>query len=163
MNQNLTTLMTKAVAMVTSLPPTTRIRVVSHYDADGITSAGILCTALYRKGYDFHATLMRNPFTKGLERLNAEHNDLIIFSDMGSASIEMIEQMDSPCIILDHHQGLKEKTVDSVLQINANLCGIDGTYEASAIHSPIPLTTVMLIYSPLHFLEPSAINSTSAA
>ena len=68
----------KAAELVLSLPESTRIRVVSHYDADGISAAGIICKALYHKGYDFHTSLMRNPFNKGLERLMKEKNDIPI-------------------------------------------------------------------------------------
>lgn len=120
----------KACDILKSFPRSTRIRVVSHYDADGISAAAIVCKALYRAGYDFHATLMRNPFDKGLARLAKEENDLIIFLDMGSGQIEDIEKMKSKSIILDHHQFLKTKTNENVLQINSNLCGIDGNYEA---------------------------------
>jgi len=120
----------KAVEIIKSFPNTTKIRVISHYDADGITSAAIICKALYRAGYDFQATLMRNPFDKGLARVSKEENDLIIFSDMGSGQIETIENMDCKSIIIDHHQFLKEKTSENVLQINANFYGINGNYEA---------------------------------
>jgi len=127
---NLLTLAKKSSEMIQSLPKSTRIRVVSHYDADGISSAAIICKALYRKGYDFHASIMRNPFNKGLERLSNEKNELIIFCDIGSGQIETIENMQCKSIIIDHHQYLKEKTSENVLQINANLCGINGNYEA---------------------------------
>jgi len=120
----------KAAEIILSFPKSTRIRVVSHYDADGISSAGIICKSLRRAGYDFHATLMRNPFDKGLERVSKEENELIIFCDMGSGQIETIEKMGCKSIIIDHHQYLKKKTSDNVLQINANLCGINGNYEA---------------------------------
>ncbi len=120
----------KASEIITSIPTSTKIRVISHYDADGITSAAIICTALYRAGYDFQATLMRNPFNKGLARLSKEENNLIIFSDMGSGQIDTIEKMNCKAIIIDHHQYLKKKTSDNVLQINANLYGINGNYEA---------------------------------
>ncbi|UCF12102.1 MAG: DHH family phosphoesterase [Thermoplasmatales archaeon] len=131
MSDDISKLSKKAVKIVLSLPKSTRIRVVSHYDADGITAAGIICNALYREGYDFHATLMRNPFDKGLERLSKEENELIIFSDMGSGQIETIEKLGCNVIIFDHHQYLKSEVGRNVLQINANLCGIDGNYEAS--------------------------------
>ena len=121
----------KAVVMLLSLPSSSRIRVVSHYDADGISAAGVLCTALYRAGFEFHATLMRNPFTKGFDRLKNEHNELIIFSDMGSGQIEPIEHIDCKAIILDHHQYLTAQTSKNIIQINSNLLGIDGNYEAS--------------------------------
>ena len=120
----------KAAEIILSYPKSTRIRVISHYDADGITSAAIVCKALYRAGYNFHATLMRNPFDKGLERVRKESNEIIIFSDMGSGQIETIEKMGCKSIVIDHHQYLKKKTSDDVLQINANLCGINGNYEA---------------------------------
>jgi len=130
MADNVSELSKKAAESVLSLPKSSRIRVVSHYDADGIASAGIICRALYAKGYDFHATLMRNPFTKGFERLESEENEVIIFSDMGSGQIEMIERLGCKAIILDHHQYLKSKVKQDIIQINTNLCGIDGNYEA---------------------------------
>ena len=98
MSENISELIKTATEIVLSYPKSSRIRIISHYDADGISAAGILCTALYREGYDFHATCMRNPFNKGLERLAKEKNDLIIFSDMGSAQIERIEKVRNPFI-----------------------------------------------------------------
>jgi len=130
MNNKLEKLCKKASEIILSFPKDTRVRVVSHYDADGISAAAIICKALYRSGYDFHVSLMRNPFDKGLERVSKEENKLIIFCDMGSGQIETIEKIDSKSIIIDHHQVTKEKTTDNVLQINANLNGINGNYEA---------------------------------
>lgn len=130
MADDLEKLSKKAADIILSLPKSTRIRVISHYDADGITAAAIICKALHRAGYDFQTTLMRNPFDKGLARVTKEDNELIIFLDMGSGQIETIEKMDCKSIIIDHHQYLKKKTLDNVLQINANLCGINGNYEA---------------------------------
>ena len=130
MTDELSKIFKKALEIIKTVPTSSKIRVISHYDADGITSAAIISKALYRAGYDFHATLMRNPFDKGLERVSREENNLIIFSDMGSGQIETIENMNCKSIIIDHHQYLKEKTSDNVLQINANLLGINGNYEA---------------------------------
>jgi len=130
MNEKLQELCKKASEIILSFPKNTRIRVVSHYDADGMTSATIISKALYRVGYDFHTTLMRNPFDKGLERVSKEDNKLIIFLDMGSGMINTIEKMNCKCIIVDHHQVIKEKTTENVFQINANLCDINGNYEA---------------------------------
>lgn len=130
MAEDLSKLCEKASEIISSFPKSTRIRVVSHYDADGTTAAAIICKALSRAGYDFHASLMRNPFDKGLERVSKEDNELIIFSDMGSGQIDTIEKMGCKVIIIDHHQFLKKKTSASVIQINANLCGINGNYEA---------------------------------
>jgi len=120
-----------AASLLLSLPSSRRVRVVSHYDADGIAAAGVLCTALYRAWYEFHASLMRNPFTKGFDRLKSEHNELIVFSDMGSGQIEIIESLGCKAIILDHHQYVTTQTSKNIIQINANLFGADGNYEVS--------------------------------
>jgi RecJ-like exonuclease len=130
MTDEISDLSKKATEIILSFPKSTKIRVVSHYDADGITSAAIISKALHRAGYNFQTTLMRNPFDKGLERISKEDNDLIIFSDMGSGQIDTIEKMNNKSIIIDHHQFLKKKTTKDVLQINANLCDINGNYEA---------------------------------
>ena len=130
MPNDLKKLTEKAVEIINNFPKDTKLRVISHYDADGITSAAIICKTLYRAGFDFHATLMRNPFDKGLARVSNEDNELIIFLDMGSGQINTIEEMNCQSIIVDHHQYLKVTTSDNILQINANLCGINGNYEA---------------------------------
>jgi RecJ-like exonuclease len=130
MVDELSRILKKASDLIKSIPTSTKIRVISHYDADGITSAAIICISLYRAGFDFHVTLMRNPFDKGLARVSKEENDLIIFLDMGSGQIETIEKMNCKAIIVDHHQYLKKSSSENVLQINANLYGINGNYEA---------------------------------
>lgn len=120
----------KAGEKIKSYPKDTKVRVISHYDADGITSAAIICKTLYRAGYNFHATLMRNPFDKGLERISKEENEIVIYSDMGSGQVETIEKMKNDSIILDHHQPHKKETNENVIQINCNHFGINGNYEA---------------------------------
>ncbi|KYK20647.1 hypothetical protein AYK25_08730 [Thermoplasmatales archaeon SM1-50] len=132
-----------AASLLLSMPRSSRIRVVSHYDADGISAAGVLCKAVSRVGYNFHATLMRNPFTKGFDRLKNEKNKLIIFSDMGSGQIETIESLGCKAIILDHHQYLTAQTSKEVIQINANLFGFDGNYDASGATLSFLLATTL--------------------
>jgi len=131
----------KAVKIIDTFPELTRVRVISHYDADGTSAAAIICKSLRRAGFDFHASLMRNPFDKGLERVSKEDNELIIFTDMGSGQIDTLEKFNSKIIIIDHHQYLKEKTTENVLQINANLCGINGNYEACGATLALGLAT----------------------
>ncbi len=130
MTDDIFTLCSNAASMVKKLDSTRPLRVVSHYDADGISAAGIICSAVYQEGFNFHASLMRNPFDKGFKRIAEEENDLIIFSDMGSGQIESIENLKTNCIILDHHQYLRASKSKDIIQINANNCGINGNYEA---------------------------------
>lgn len=77
-------------------------RVISHYDADGITAAGITCAALFRRGIQFHATIVSKLDRALLQGLDEE---LIIISDMGTAQAEMIQEYlsEHEVVILDHH------------------------------------------------------------
>ena len=119
-----------AAERIQSTGRNTRFRVVSHYDADGITAAAVICKALYREGFDFHVTLMRNPFTQGIERIKEEGNTHIIFTDMGSGQLAMIKDIQAEILIIDHHQLKQEKPPDHIFQINANQCRINGNSEA---------------------------------
>jgi len=130
MSPDVYTLAKQAAINIQNAESNTRFRVISHYDADGITAATIICKALYREGFDFHTTLMRNPFTTGIESLKNEENTHIIFTDMGSGQISIIEEIRAQILIIDHHQLKQEKTKGHILQINANQCGINGNYEA---------------------------------
>ncbi|NYT00292.1 MAG: DHH family phosphoesterase [Methanocellales archaeon] len=100
------------------------VRVISHNDADGITSAGIICNALYRRNIKFHASIISHldeEFVRKLENITT------IFCDMGSGQPDLIP---SDAIVLDHH--MPTETDTEHLQVNPHLVGIDGSFELSA-------------------------------
>lgn len=100
------------------------VRVISHNDADGITSAGIICNALYRRNIKFHASIISHldeEFVRKLEDITT------IFCDMGSGQPDLIP---SDAIVLDHHIPSEKDTEH--LQVNPHLVGIDGSFELSA-------------------------------
>ncbi|MGQ0534873.1 MAG: DHH family phosphoesterase [Methanobacteriota archaeon] len=108
------------------------VRVVSHYDADGISAAGVLTRMLARLGVAFHATMRHQLDAPFFQRLAAEKNDLVLFSDLGSSSIEEIEALPGRSVILDHHVPLRPARRASCLQVNAHIEGVNGTHEACA-------------------------------
>ncbi|MDM7912699.1 MAG: DHH family phosphoesterase [Methanotrichaceae archaeon] len=101
------------------------MRVISHNDADGITSAGLICNALLRAGIPFQATM--------LNRLDGPAVDSIqgpaVFCDMGSGKPELISRVKGVCFVLDHH---KPVGTLSCKHLNPHLFGIDGAFELSA-------------------------------
>ncbi len=105
------------------------IRVVSHYDADGISAAGVLCNMLVRENKRFHATLLKSLDAHKVKELG-KGCDCLIFSDMGSSYLKELEGLECPVIVLDHHSltGDSEK----VIHINPHVVGIDGMVSASA-------------------------------
>ncbi len=77
-------------------------RIVSHYDADGITSAGIICNALLRREIQFHTTIVSKLEDSFIQRLK---DPLIIICDMGTAQLDLISAhlSEKDVIIIDHH------------------------------------------------------------
>jgi RecJ-like exonuclease len=114
------------------------IRVISHYDADGISAAGIVCNALFRKGKNFHATLRRSFDEEFFEKMMEESSECVIICDMGSGQIDKMEQLKGDVVVLDHHTVMRES--DSVVQINPHLFGFDGATQGSA-------STVSLLFA----------------
>lgn len=109
------------------------IRVISHYDADGISAAGIMSLALCREGKQLHTSMITSLDDAGVESLKQEKNKLIIFMDMGSGQLQLLKELESDIIILDHHtpQGDGPRK-NSIMEINCHRFGIDGTSEACA-------------------------------
>ena len=114
-----------AEAIAKSILRCDSMRVVSHNDADGITSAGLICSALARADIPFHATL--------LNRLDPEVVDSIqtpvVFCDMGSGKPELISRLKGDVFVLDHHRPVGTL---SCMHLNPHQFGIDGAFEMSA-------------------------------
>ncbi|NYT13940.1 MAG: DHH family phosphoesterase, partial [Candidatus Methanofastidiosa archaeon] len=103
-----------------------KIKIISHIDADGISSASILSLALDRLkiNHDVHFTSLDGMSSSQL-------GDLTIFLDMGSGQIDylMSEHGDKDIIIVDHHQGEYPKA--PFLEVNPNKFGYSGSEEVS--------------------------------
>lgn len=103
-------------------------RVISHYDADGITSAGIICNALLRRGIQFHTSIvskLERPFIQGL------NEELIIFCDMGTAQADLILEYlkEKEVIIIDHHEpstSAPTSQASSLVLINPCCLSVEG-------------------------------------
>ncbi|MEE9323560.1 MAG: DHH family phosphoesterase [Candidatus Aenigmarchaeota archaeon] len=111
-----------------------QIRVVSHYDADGITSASIMVKTLLRYGKDFHMTIVKQMSEDILEKLAEEDRNLFIFLDMGSGQIDLIKKhlSSSRVIICDHHQPEGEAD-ENIVHINSVVAGVEDNISGSGV------------------------------
>lgn len=103
------------------------VRVISHNDADGITSAGIICNALHRGGIPFRASIVSHLDEEVIKGLNGQ---MTVFCDMGSGQPDLIAQLKGDVIVIDHHTPAATDT--KYVQVNPHLVGIDGAFELSA-------------------------------
>lgn len=128
-----------------------KVRVISHIDADGITSASVAYQALRRAGIEVDVDFIKQLESRKLEKIkngskNNDH-DLIWFTDLGSGQLEDLKGMD--CVITDHHEPQGEigdgtipieergnllnyggkTTSGEILELNPHRFGIDGANE----------------------------------
>jgi len=68
------------------------IRVISHYDADGLTAGAIMCALLIRQNKRFHISLEHNldPNSEVFLELSNAGPQLKIFLDMGTGQFKSI-------------------------------------------------------------------------
>ena len=106
------------------------VRIVSHYDADGLCAGGILSTACIRHGIPFHTTIVHGLDATVMNELAAHPHDWVLFSDLGSGALDLVERLEGRVVVIDHHRPLRESK--KVVQLNCHLWGIDGAFEACA-------------------------------
>ncbi len=122
----------RAERCVQRLRDAASVLVVSHIDADGLTSAAIAETALRRAEIPHDVAFCRQLDATELEHIAAADHDTVLFTDFGSGQIPQIlphaEAGAFTPIIVDHHQPA-EGEVD--YHLNPLLEGIDGSTELS--------------------------------
>ena len=111
------------------------IRIISHNDADGISSAAVIANALAEENVQFHTTIIPRLKEDIVNQLRHEKYDLFIFSDMGSAFVEEFNSYKSDVIIADHHQVTDTEADSNVVHINPHLFDIDGSRDLSGAGS----------------------------
>ena len=109
-----------------------RIRIVTHNDADGLASGGILSVVAHRGGAAFRTSSEKKLDDKLVKSLAEENPSLIVFSDFGSGYTNLIaENLSMDVIILDHHLPAEHKS-DKIVHVNPMLHGIDGARDIAA-------------------------------
>lgn len=110
------------------------IRLISHYDADGIASASILVKVMNYENRKYSISVVQQLNKKILNELRNEEYKIYMFSDLGSGQYDLIKDFlkDRKIFILDHHE-LKSKKIknENIIQVNPHLFGIDGGTEIS--------------------------------
>lgn len=114
------------------------VRLVSHYDADGISSGAIMVKAMAREGKRFHLSLVNQLSDGLLEELGKEGNRLIIFTDLGSGYLESIQNYllgdnGTVVIVIDHHESEGEVRSRNLYHINSVDFGITEDISGSGL------------------------------
>jgi len=108
------------------------VHVFSHLDADGIAAAGIIGKALFRLDARFRIRITQWIEDKIVGEILSDKPQLIIFTDLGSGYIDLLNQKlaDFKIVILDHHQVVGKES-DNFVHVNPHLHGVDGARDIS--------------------------------
>jgi RecJ-like exonuclease len=91
----------KAVTKFIEISSRKPIKIISHYDTDGITSATILIKALERMDRTFSVKIVKQLDENVFATL--PKNELIVFLDLGSSSLMQLAKYED-IFIIDHHE-----------------------------------------------------------
>jgi len=99
------------------------VRIISHLDADGIASAGILVKAMKRANIRYVLTIVPQLTQEFLEKLSKEDYSTYIFSDLGSGMLQSISNYlsDKLVIVLDHHEIPIKTYGENILLVNPQM------------------------------------------
>jgi len=107
-----------------------RILVVTHIDADGLSSGSIAFAAIARKRATVSVKAIPDLDRTAIERLKAANFDYYLFTDLGSGLVgELASAFGDRFGILDHHQ-LPGGSPSNLAVLNAWNFGYDGGTEA---------------------------------
>ncbi len=94
------------IERIDNLSKTKPIKVISHYDTDGITSAAIFSRALHRWGKTFSMQIVKSLSPEIISTLSEDN--ILIFLDLGSNSLDYLAKKNTEVFLLDHHEILQE-------------------------------------------------------
>jgi RecJ-like exonuclease len=109
------------------------IMVVSHHDADGLSSASIIGAALARAKARFTIRIVEELREDVLDEISKGKPDVVIFCDIGSGYMDLLATRPEvrAGFVLDHHP-LNGAPPATVLQLNPHEFGVDGARLLSA-------------------------------
>ena len=100
------------------------IQVYTHYDADGLSSAGIIANMLLRAEKEFQITTFKTLNPENLDIILNCESDCVLIADLGASYIKELDSSDKEIIVLDHHTVRDD--AERILYANPHLYGIDG-------------------------------------
>jgi RecJ-like exonuclease len=103
--------------------------VVSHIDADGLTAAGIMCTALHRLHKPYDKIFLKKLDEAAINKIaDTSRGKLIIFTDLGSGALSSIKDHGIKAVVTDHH---RPEPTGYEYHMNPHLYGLNGSTEIS--------------------------------
>ncbi|MDD1776369.1 MAG: DHH family phosphoesterase [Candidatus Methanomethylicus sp.] len=122
-----------AASQLLSIKPDESLLLISHLDADGLSAGSIMMAALLKAGKSPHLRIVKQLDESVIKDISQLRPRFAVFTDMGSGQKSMLGKMDGTTpVIIDHHQPEKMDKDLGFMEVNAHLCGFDGSSDISA-------------------------------
>ena len=79
-----------------------KVRIISHYDTDGITSAAIFSQTLKKLDKRFSVKIVKALEKDSVKELDT--SDIIVLLDLGSSCLEELAALNTDVFVIDHHE-----------------------------------------------------------
>jgi len=93
------------------------IKIISHHDTDGITSAAIMARTLKKLNKQFSIKILKQLEKENISSLKPKNNEVLVFLDLGSSSLEDLSKFNTDIFVIDHHEVSSTKG-DNIFLIN---------------------------------------------
>lgn len=100
------------------------IQVYTHFDADGLASAGIIANVLTRANKEFQITTFPTLDKDSMQTIRECEHRCILIADLGASYIKELEELNKDVIVLDHHTVHDDS--DKICYANPHLFGDNG-------------------------------------
>lgn len=109
------------------------IRLVSHLDADGLSSAAVIIRAMLRDNRKHCLSIVHQLTEEVAMQLAAESYKVYIFTDLGTGQFDILKKHlgSKTLFILDHHHMQGEFLAENVAHVNPHIAGIESSTEIS--------------------------------
>ncbi len=113
----------------------TRIKIISHMDADGMAAAAILARCFYSYNVPFVVRFTPPVGPDEVAELSKEDYDMFVFIDQGSGQMDVIHKFilakHADVVLIDHHPGSFLEH-PNLAYLNPHTCGLNGGRDVSA-------------------------------
>ncbi|MFB6284939.1 MAG: DHHA1 domain-containing protein [Halobacteria archaeon] len=103
------------------------VLLISHIDADGLTSAAVASQALERAGIPHQTRFSKQLDVNDLDDIEVSGYGTVVFTDFGSGLLDEVLERDFHPVVADHHQ----PACDSEHHLNPITFEVDGSNEIS--------------------------------
>ncbi|MCX8158913.1 MAG: DHH family phosphoesterase [Candidatus Pacearchaeota archaeon] len=104
----------QTISEIDNLSKTKPIKIISHFDTDGITSAAIFSRCFQRWHKKFSLKIVKNLDEQLVKSL--PDNEILIFLDLASSSFPYLKKKNTEIFIFDHHE-IPDKNIPQNIRI----------------------------------------------